>query len=150
MNVQAESEKKKESTEISRREFLKDATLIAGSAAIGSSLSLAASAQTASAQAAATPVTLEVYDPMGPTEVTAVYSPRLTTLEGKRIGYTEGTWMVGTAKPLVMDLLKKLYPTMVAVPDVPQYGVFQGMKDEDVAKWMKDNKVDGMIVGNAG
>ncbi len=147
--MQAENEKKP-AAEISRREFLKDATLIAGSAAIGSTLSLAGSAQTASAQTAAQPVTLEVYDPMGPTEVTAVYNKRLDTLEGKRIGYTEGTWMVGTAKPLVMDLLKKQFPTMVEVPDVPQYGTFQNMKDEDVAKWMKDNKVDGMIVGNAG
>ena len=143
-------ENKKESGEISRREFLKDATLIAGSAAIGSSLALAASAQTVSAQGAATPVTLEIFDPKGPTEVTAVYNKRLDTVEGKRIGYTEGTWMVGTAKPLVMDLLKKQFPTMVEVPNVPNYGVFQGMKDEDVAKWMKDNKVDGMIVGNAG
>ncbi len=135
---------------ISRRDFIKDATLIAGSAAISSSLALAGSAQTAAAQTAATPVTVEIYDPKGPTEVTAVYNKRLDTLEGKRIGYTEGTWMVGTAKPLVMDLLKKQYPTMVEVPNVPQYPQIQAMKDEDVAKWVKDNKVDGMVVGNAG
>ncbi len=140
---------KREQGEISRRTFLKDATLIAGSAAISSSLALAGSAQTVSAQAA-TPVTLEIFDPKGPTEVTAVYNKRLDTLEGKRIGYTEGTWMVGTAKPLVMDLLKKQYPTMQVVDKVPEYPTFQAMKDEDVAKWMKDNKVDGMIVGNAG
>ncbi len=135
---------------VSRRQFLKDATLVAGSAAISSSLALAGSAQTAAAQTAPTPVTLEIYDPKGPTEVTAVYNKRLDTLDGKRIGYTEGTWMVGTAKPLVMDLLKKQFPTMVEVPNVPEYPVIQAMKDEDVVKWVKDNKVDGMVVGNAG
>ncbi len=135
---------------ISRRDFIKDATLIAGSAALGSAAALAGSAQTAAAQTAATPVTLEIYDPKGPTEVTAVYNKRLDTLEGKRIGYTEGTWMVGTAKPLVMELLKKQFPTMVVVDKVPDYPVIQAMKDEDVAKWVKDNKVDGMVVGNAG
>ncbi len=41
---------------ISRRDFIKDATLIAGSAAISSSLALAGSVQTAAAQTAPTPV----------------------------------------------------------------------------------------------
>ncbi len=146
-------EKKREEAQVSRRDFIKGAGLTAGSLAIGSTALIAAAPAPQAATPPATPstpVTLEIFDPVGPVEVTAVYSKRLDTLEGKRIGYTEGTWMVGTAKPLVMDLLKKQYPTMVEVPEVPQYGVFQSMSDADVAKWMKDNKVDGMIVGNAG
>ncbi len=131
---------------LTRRDMLKLSGGIAAGTMLGTSLPAFASPE-AQAQS---DVTLEIFDPLGVTEVTAVYSKRLTTLEGKRIGYTEGTWMVGTAKPLVMDLLKKQYPTMVEVPNVPQYGTFQGMTDADVAKWMKDNKVDGMIVGNAG
>ncbi len=145
--------KKRDKEQVSRRDFIKGAGLVAGSVAIGSTALIAAGPAPQAptpTTAQATPVTLEIFDPVGPVEVTAVYSKRLDTLEGKRIGYTEGTWMVGTAKPLVMDLLKKQYPTMVEVPDVPQYGVFQNMTDADVAKWLKDNKVDGMIVGNAG
>ncbi|HEX9077237.1 MAG TPA: twin-arginine translocation signal domain-containing protein [Anaerolineae bacterium] len=145
--------KKRDEAQVSRRDFIKGAGLVAGSVAIGSTALIAAApapqAPTPTA-GQATPVTLEVLDPVGPLEVTALYSKRLDTLEGKRIGYTEGTWMVGTAKPLVMDLLKKQYPTMVEVPNVPQYGTFQSMSDADIAKWMKDNQVDGMIVGNAG
>jgi len=140
---------KREEQEISRRDFIKDAGLIAGSAAIGSVVSMTASSQTVSAQAAATPVTLEVYDAKGPTEVTAVYNKRLDTLEGKTIAYTEGTWMVGTARPLVLDLLKKMYPTLKVV-DVPQYGEIQNLSDAALKKLITDNKIDAMIVGNAG
>jgi len=98
---------------------------------------------------AAGPVTLEIFDPKGPTEVTAIYNKRLDTLDGKTIAYTEGTWMVGTARPLVLDLLKKQFPTMKVV-DVPQYSEIQSMSDANLKKLITDNKIDAMIVGNAG
>jgi hypothetical protein len=102
-----------------------------------------------SAPAPAGPVTLEIFDPKGPTEVTAIYNKRLDTLDGKTIAYTEGTWMVGTARPFVLDLLKKQFPTMKVV-DVPQYGEIQSMSDANLKKLITDNKIDAMIVGNAG
>lgn len=94
-------------------------------------------------------MTLEIFDPKGPTEVTAIYNKRLDTLDGKTIAYTEGTWMVGTARPLVLDLLKKQFPTMKVV-DVPQYSEIQSMSDANLKKLITDNKIDAMIVGNAG
>ncbi len=129
-------------SKLTRREMLK----LSGGLAAGSLLAASLPAPAAQAQAA---VTLEIFDPGGPTEVTAIYNPRLSTLEGKTIAYTEGTWMVGTARPLVLDLLKKMYPTMKVV-DVPQYGQIQSMSDANLKKLLTDNKIDAMIVGNAG
>jgi hypothetical protein len=105
--------------------------------------------EVAAGAAEAGPVTLEVFDPFGPVEVTHLYSPRLDTLEGKTIAYTEGTWMVGTAKPLVLELLQNMYPTLKVV-DIPQYGDIRDMSDEDVSALVKELGVDAVIVGNAG
>ncbi len=95
------------------------------------------------------PVTLEVFDPFGPAEVTALFAPRLDTLEGKTIAYAEGTWMVGTAKPLVLGLLQQMYPTLKVV-DIPQYGEIQNMKPDALAAMLKEKNLDAVIVGNAG
>jgi ABC-type amino acid transport substrate-binding protein len=95
------------------------------------------------------PVTLEVYDPFGPLEVTQLFAPRLDTLDGKTIAYAEGTWLMGRAKPLVLDLLQKQFPTLKVV-DIPDYTEIRQMKDEQVAQMLKEKDLDAVIVGNAG
>jgi hypothetical protein len=95
------------------------------------------------------PVTLEVFDPFGPVEVTQLFAPRLDTLEGKTIAYAEGTWMVGTAKPLVLELLQNQFPTLEVV-DIPDYTDIMAMPDDQVAGMLKDKGLDAVIVGNAG
>jgi hypothetical protein len=95
------------------------------------------------------PVVLQVYDPYGPAEVTQLFAPRLDTLEGKTIAYAEGTWMVGTAKPLVLELLQAQYPT-VKIVDIPLYTDIMAMTDAQVADMLKEKGVDAVIVGNAG
>ncbi len=140
---------KKEPGEISRREFLKDATLIAGSAAIGSAGLLAATpAQTASAQAAA--ANLEVLDPSGAYEVTKLFAKRLDNLNGKTVCMVSNNiWQSWRTFPLIGDLLKKQYPT-VKIVSWEQFGSdFESKPTEGLAK-MKALGCDAAIVGNAG
>ncbi len=136
--------------EMSRREFIKDAGLIAGSAAIGSIASLATlPAETVSAQAA--PVSYQVFDPQGAFEVTQLFAPRLTSMEGKTIGMIMGSpvWEADRTFPLIASLLKKMYPTVkiIQYTDLPRTNT----NDPDsVAKAVKAAGCDAVIVGNAG
>jgi len=144
-------EKKNEVGEISRREFMKDAGLIAGSAAIGTAGLLAASpVQTASAQAAA-PVTLNVYDPSGAVSVTQLFAKRLDTLDGKTIcELSDGMWQYDRTFDLINQLLKKQFPT-VKIIDYKNFaqGITQ-VQDSSVTDAVKKAKCDAVIVGNAG
>ncbi len=146
------NKRKKEEIEISRREFLKDATLVAGSAALGSVATLAtASAQTASAQGAAAPVTLEVYDPTGAMNIDHLFSPRLADLNNKTICEVgDAIWQDDRTFPYLRNLLKKQFPTINIIP----YTEFPwGSANIDVAnigKLLKAKGCDGAILGNAG
>ncbi len=142
-------EEKREEGELSRREFIKDAGLIVGGAALSSAALIAgAPAQTASAQ---TPVSIEVFDPGGAFEVTQLFSKRLDTLDGKKIGMIMGSpvWEADRTHPLIASLLQKQFPTLkiVAYTDLPRTNT----NDPDsVAKVVKDMGLDAVIVGNAG
>ncbi len=137
--------------EISRREFLKDAGLIAGTAAVGSAGLIAGlPAQTASAQAA-TPVKLEVLDPSGAFEVTTLNAKRLAALDGKTIAFlSDDEWQSWRTFPLLADLLKKQFPTIKIIdwkeyPRDGDHGYPDFSKHPDLL-----NGVDAAILGNAG
>jgi hypothetical protein len=98
--------------EFSRREFIKDAGLIAGGAAIGSVSTLV----TTPAEAA-DPVSLTVYDPTGSIQVTQLNAPRLDTLAGKTICQLgDGMWQDSRTFPLIAELLQKQFPTAKIIP----------------------------------
>ncbi len=133
--------------EISRREFLKDAGMIAGSAAIGSVTTLAATP--ASAQAA--PVSLTLHDPSGAVEVTQTFAARLGDLNGKTIGeVSDGIWEAPRTFELINQLLQKQFPT-IKIITADKFPVTSNAVDvpglEDA---IKAAKVDAVIVGNAG
>ncbi len=135
---------------ISRREFIKDAGLIAGSAAIGSIASLAtAPVETASAQA--TPVSLEIFDPTGAFEVTQTFAPRIDTLAGKTVCFvTNGSWEASRTDPYILGLLQKQFPTAKFIPssDLPKLSTtieIPGLEDA-----LKKVGCQAAIVGNAG
>ena len=63
-------------------------------------------------KSANTPVTLEVFDPTGASEVTEVHAPRLDTLDGKTIceisQEPDGqSWEARRTFPFIRELLKK-------------------------------------------
>ncbi len=92
---------------LSRREFIKDAGLIAGSTAIGSVAGLAP-AVTQAADA----VTLSVYDPTGAINVSQLYAKRLDTLAGKTIcEIADDNWQDVRTFPVIRELIMKQYPT---------------------------------------
>jgi hypothetical protein len=94
------------------------------------------------------PVTLEVFDPSGAFEVTAVNAPRLDTLEGKTICEVASyVWESERTLPLVQELLQKMYPTATIIPytEMP--------KDSDLAaipEAISEKGCDAVIIGNAG
>ncbi len=139
--------------EISRREFIKDAGLMVGGAAISSAAMVAAGpAQIASAQAQAG-VTLEVLDPRGAFEVSTLNAPRLPTLEGKTICYlSDDEWQAWRTFPLLTTLLKKQFPTIKIVDwkEFPRDGD-HGYPDFDKNPGLLKSKgCDAVILGNAG
>ncbi len=137
--------------EISRREFLKDAGVIASTAAIGSAgLLVASPAQKASAQAAAG-VTLEVLDPSGAFEVTTLNAARIPTLDGKTVAFlSDNEWQSWRTFPLLKQLLTKQFPTIKIIdwetyPRDGDHGYPDFSKHPDLLKG-----VDAAILGNAG
>ncbi len=106
-------------TQVSRRDFIRDASLLVGAPTIGSELMFASSGPTAiksaeAASAAPARVELELLNPKGvidPPPMLGI-SPRVATLEGKRIA------MIHNNKPgaktfldALEELLKAKYPS---------------------------------------
>ncbi len=144
-------EKKREEREISRREFIKDAGLVAGSAAIGSMAAMAAvPTETAAAQAA--PVTFQVYDPTGTTEVTQLFAKRLGDLTGKTIcEVSNDGWEAQRTFPYIRELLQRMYPTAKFVPYDQVVATRPQSEDlKYVIQQVKAAKCDAVIAGNAG
>jgi len=106
-----------------------------------------------SAPAPAGPVTLEVLDPSGAFEVTALHAKRLDTLAGKTICFlSDDEWQAWRTFPLIADLLKKAYPTIKIVDwkEFPRDGD-HGYPDFDKNPGLLKSKgCDGVILGNAG
>lgn len=131
---------------VSRREFIKDAGLLVGGAAVASTALLGASAETASAQAG--PVTFELFDPTSAFEVSKLHAPRLDTLEGKTIcELSNDSWQALRTFPYLRDLLKKQFPTAQIIPwtEFPT-----AIDSADVAAALKKAKCDAVIIGNGG
>jgi len=71
-------------------------------------------------------VTLEFHDPSGAIEVKQPFAPRITALEGKRIGFVSNDqWQAFRMLPLLKKLL------------------------EETAAQVKQSGVDAVIIGNA-
>ncbi len=100
--------------------------------------------------AAAEPVTLNVYDPSGAIEVTQLFTPRLTDLNGKTIcQVSDNMWEADRTFPLIGQLLQRQFPTMkvVSYKDLPEASTDVNPK---LAEAVKAAGCQGVIVGNAG
>ena len=143
-------EKKKEYGVISRREFLKDASLLVGGAALGTTALL--SACNGDGGTSSGEVETAVYDPSGAHEILSVFVERLGDLNGKTIAGLSSDptkWQTHRTFPLIFDYIKEKYP---GVTILPQTNFTQGtaINDDEVALSVLEAGADGCVVGNAG
>jgi hypothetical protein len=95
-------------------------------------------------------VKLEFHDPSGVLEVTQPFAPRLSTLEGKRIGFVSNEqWQAYRMLPLLKEMLEAEIPGVSVLPidAFPQGNQLIG--EEETARRVKLSGVDAVIVGNA-
>ena len=143
--------KKKENGAISRRDFLKDASLLVGGAAIGTTVLMSAcggdNGGTSSGE-----IEENVYDPSGPQEIMNLFVERLGDLNGKTIAGLSSDptkWQTHRTFPIIFDYIKQKYPSVTIIP---QTSFTQGtaINDDEVALSVLEAGADGCVVGNAG
>ena len=129
-------ERNKKSGVLSRRDFLKDASLVVGGAAIGSTVLLAAcggetetetktttvtSTQTVTATPGPSTAELTVLEPTGEssTEITSLYADRLDTLNGAVIALmacAPQKWQPHRILPHIAELISERYSDVTFIP----------------------------------
>ena len=95
-------------------------------------------------------VKLEFHDPSGVLEVTQPFAPRLSSLEGKRIGFVSNEqWQAYRMLPMLKEALEAEIPGVSVLPidAFPQGNQLIG--EEETARQVKLSGVDAVIVGNA-
>ena len=93
---------------------------------------------------------LEFYDPSGILEVTQPFAPRLSSLEGKRIGFVSNEqWQAYRMLPALKEMLEKDFKGLTVLPidAFPQGNGLIG--NDETAALVKKSGVDAVIVGNA-
>ena len=93
---------------------------------------------------------LEFYDPSGTLEITQPFAPRLSTLEGKRIGIvTNDQWQAYRMMPALKSMLEADFKGVEVLPvdAYPQGNLLIGT--EETAKAVQKSGVDAVIIGNA-
>ncbi len=114
-------------------------------------LLLAGGATTLSAMPpAADSVTLTVYNPTGASQVTELFAPRLSDLNGKTVcEMSLGIWEADRTFPAIRDLLTKQFSAKVVPFD--QMPAISETKDVvGLEEAVKKAGCQGVIVGNAG
>ena len=140
---------KKESGGISRREFLKDAGLLVGGAAIGSTALLAACGE--GGETVSGPAEMTLYDPSGAHEVLAVLAERLGDLNGKTVAGLASDptkWQTHKTFPYIFDLLKQEYPDVTIIPQT-SFTMGTQINDDEVALSVLEAGADACVIGNA-
>ena len=95
-------------------------------------------------------VKLEFHDPSGALEVTQPFAARLSTLEGKKIGFVSNEqWQAFRMLPMLKEMLEQDVKgvTVLPIDAYPQGNALIGT--EETAAQVKKSGVDAVIVGNA-
>lgn len=129
---------------ISRRKFLKGASIAAGGvAALGITGVLAGCTKEK--------VELEVADPTGAIEVTELHAPRIDTLAGKTIcELSVGLWEPDRTFPLLRELLQNQFPTATFIPFTEFPEGSRNIVKQEARDAIGAAGCDAVIVGNAG
>ncbi len=94
--------------------------------------------------------TLEVFDPSGATEITALHAPRLGSLEGKKVALlSDDMWQAHRILPLIGDYLTARYPSLTLVRETELPMGNAGIDNPETAERLVDMGVDAVVVGNA-
>jgi hypothetical protein len=158
--------KNKEHVEVSRREFLKDAGLLAGGAAIGSTVLMAACGgeettktetktmtetvtETTTAAGNGGAMELVIHEPTGEAagEITALHAERLDTLDGKTIALMACApykWQPHRILPYIAEKIKERYPTATFIPQT-EFTEGTGINSAEDAQKVVDAGADAMI-----
>jgi hypothetical protein len=99
------------------------------------------------------PVTLKVFDPTGAIEVTQLFAPRLSDLNGKTICEVSNTsWEAARTFPVIRELLIKQYPTAKIIDFTRFPSGTTTISDENskLGDKLKAAGCQAAIVGNAG
>src|ERR1035437_6905230 len=95
-------------------------------------------------------IKIEFYNPAGAVEVAQPHAPRLSSLEGKRIGMVSNDqWQSYRMLPMIKAMLEQDFPGIEVLPPetFPKGTSFIGT--EETARLVKQSGVDGVVVGNA-
>jgi hypothetical protein len=156
------NKKEKKISGISRREFLKDAGLLAGGAALGGSALLSAcsggtqtvnNTQTVTTTVTSAPASasITVYDINGAHEILSLFAERLGDLNGKTIAGLAADptkWQTHRTFPYIFEQIKAKYPGVTIIPQT-EFTMGTGINADSVTQAVKDRGADGCIVGNA-
>jgi hypothetical protein len=156
------AKKDKKISNISRREFLKDAGLLAGGAALGGSALLSAcsggtqtvnNTQTVTTTVTSAPASasVTVYDINGAHEILSLFAERLGDLNGKTIAGLAADptkWQTHRTFPYIFEQIKAKYPGVTIIPQT-EFLMGTGINADSVTQAVKDKGADGCIVGNA-
>lgn len=99
-----------------------------------------------------TAVDLEVFNPSGNQEITQLFAPRLSTLEGKTVAFLACDpvkWQPHRIFPVIMEEFKKLYPTIKFLP-MDEFTRSTNISSDSVIKTVADRGADAVITGSAG
>ena len=156
------AKKDKKISNISRREFLKDAGLLAGGAALGGSALLSACSGgtqtvnntktvTTTVTSAPASASITVYDINGAHEILSLFAERLGDLNGKTIAGLAADptkWQTHRTFPYIFEQIKAKYPGVTIIPQT-EFLMGTGINADSVTQAVKDKGADGCIVGNA-
>lgn len=134
---------------------------LTGAGVVGTGIALAGCSQqsaqttenTSTDGEASAKVTLTMYDPTGGVEITAQFSPRLDTLEGKTLAFvSDDAWEDDRTFPLIQSKLESMFTniTIYTADNFPSGIAAITKNNNGIAEMMQERGVDGVIVGNAG
>jgi hypothetical protein len=129
--------------ELSRRDFLRDAGAIAGSATITGAAPPVQAEKTA---------ILTLLDPTGAQEITHLFAPRLPDLNGKviaELAVDAVKWQPHRTMPYIEGLLKEQYPGVTFI-SMREFPMGLQISDDKTIKAVAARKPDAAIIGNAG
>ncbi len=95
-------------------------------------------------------IKLEFFDPSGTMDAVQPHAPRLTTLNGKRIGFVSNDqWQAHRMLPMIRSWLEQDFDDVEVLPldAYPQGTVY--ISTDETADLVKDSGVDAVIIGNA-